>query len=114
MYLVKAQKFLAALLSADHYLPEATDGWQSILRRATSRWSDPETGAVFGDYFLLEAMVSHKSFMVHSKVMGGCTGIVWCIFGILATVNNSGVDGLGSIYVSFTFSNILILLSMSY
>lgn len=55
-YLVKAQEYLAAVLSPDYYLPEATDGWQSILRRASARWGDPEVGAVFGDYFLLEAM----------------------------------------------------------
>lgn len=58
IYLVKAQNHLSALLQADYYLPEATDGYQSILRRATAAWGDPEVGATFGDYFLLEAMVS--------------------------------------------------------
>ncbi|CAN0270372.1 unnamed protein product, partial [Laminaria digitata] len=56
-YLMRAQDYLSAVLSADYYLPEASDGWQSILRRASARWGDPEVGAVFGDYFLLEAMV---------------------------------------------------------
>lgn len=54
---------------SDYYQPDATDGYQSILRRATSRWSEPETGAVFGDYFFLEALVRTISriytFMVY-------------------------------------------------
>ena len=59
IYLEQAQLYLTALLvSSSYYEPEATDGWQSILRRASARWGDPEVGAVFGDYFLLEAMVS--------------------------------------------------------
>eukprot|EP00752_Nemacystus_decipiens_P008973 g8011.t1 len=60
IYLVKAQTHLSALLQADYYLPDATDGYQSILRRATAEWGDPEVGATFGDYFLLEAMVRYK------------------------------------------------------
>ncbi|CAN0410370.1 unnamed protein product, partial [Ascophyllum nodosum] len=56
-YLAWAEKYLSAVLTADYYLPDATDGYQSILRRATSRWGETERGAVFGDYFVLEAMV---------------------------------------------------------
>lgn len=56
-YLIKGQNYLSALLVADYYLPDATDGYQSILRRATAAWGDPEVGATFGDYFLLECMV---------------------------------------------------------
>eukprot|EP00904_Undaria_pinnatifida_P003723 jgi/Undpi1/13351/HiC_scaffold_8.g03010.m1 len=59
-YLMKAQDYIFAVLSADYYLPNASDGWQSILRRATARWGDPEVGAVFGDYFLLEAMIRYQ------------------------------------------------------
>ncbi|CAM9689075.1 unnamed protein product, partial [Pylaiella littoralis] len=55
-YLIKGQNYLSALLVADYYLPDATDGYQSILRRATAAWGDPEVGATFGDYFLLECM----------------------------------------------------------
>eukprot|EP00904_Undaria_pinnatifida_P007824 jgi/Undpi1/4171/HiC_scaffold_16.g07538.m1 len=61
IYLEQAQLYLTALLvSSSYYEPEATDGWQSILRRASARWGDPEVGAVFGDYFLLEAMVRYS------------------------------------------------------
>lgn len=59
-YLVKGQNYLKALLSGTYFQPDATDGYQSILRRTTGRWGEEEVGAVFGDYFLLEAMVSHS------------------------------------------------------
>ncbi|CAM9325685.1 unnamed protein product [Ascophyllum nodosum] len=62
LYLKRAQEYLFALMSPDanYYQPDATDGWQSILRRATSKWNDSETGAVFGDYFFLEALVRYQ------------------------------------------------------
>lgn len=54
---MKAQNHLSALLEEDYYIPDNTDGYQSILKRATAEWGAPEVGATFGDYFLLEAMV---------------------------------------------------------
>lgn len=62
-YLVKAQEHLSGVLTADYYLPDATDGYQSILRRATSEWGDEEVGATFGDYFLLETMVRERNLL---------------------------------------------------
>lgn len=73
---MRAQEYLKAIMSSDsdYYQPDATDGYQSILRRASSRWSDPETGAVFGDYFFLEALVRAISglyvFMIHEEGIG--------------------------------------------
>lgn len=62
IYLEQAQLYLGSLLfTASYYDPDATDGWQSILRRSSARWSDPEVGAVFADYFLLESMVSYAT-----------------------------------------------------
>eukprot|EP00903_Cladosiphon_okamuranus_P010054 g9531.t2 len=60
VYLVKAQNHLSALLKENYYIPDATDGYQSILRRATAKWGEPEVGATFGDYFLLEAMLRYQ------------------------------------------------------
>lgn len=56
-YLETAETYLKSVLSPDYFLPDADDGWQSILRRASAEHGDPELGAIFGDYFLLEAMV---------------------------------------------------------
>ncbi|CAM9161445.1 unnamed protein product [Laminaria digitata] len=62
IYLEQAQVYLTSLLtSSSYYDPDAEDGWQSILRRSSARWSDPEVGAVFADYFLLEAMVRYNT-----------------------------------------------------
>ena len=48
-------------------MPDATDGYQSILRRATSKWGETERGAVFGDYFVLEAMVSGAEWSIFAS-----------------------------------------------
>lgn len=57
-YLTQAESNLSALLSPDYYLLDTTDGYQFILRRSTAKWGESERGAVFGDYFFLEAMVT--------------------------------------------------------
>lgn len=60
-YLEKAQEFLTALYQPTYYEPDADDGWQSVLRRVTSEYDAPETGSIFGDYYLLETMVRECS-----------------------------------------------------
>lgn len=68
IYLEQAQVYLASLLtSSSYYDPDADDDWQSILRRSSARWSDPEVGAVFADYFLLEAMVSSPPVCLYPR-----------------------------------------------
>lgn len=42
-------------LSGPRYLARGTR-YQSILRKASEKWGEPEVGAIFADYYLLEAM----------------------------------------------------------
>lgn len=56
---MKALEYLSSLLLSEEYFnPEATDGWEALLRKSTAAWGEPSTGSVTGDYFLLETMAS--------------------------------------------------------
>lgn len=63
VYLDKAQEYLESLLSPPYFEPDATDGWEAIIRRSTSAWGDPSTGSVTGDYFTLETLASGVVFV---------------------------------------------------
>lgn len=45
-------------LSCAPYLATGTN-YQSILRRACAKWGDPETAAIFADYYFVEAALSY-------------------------------------------------------
>lgn len=40
------------------------------MRRATAKWGETERGAVFGDYFVLEAMVSGAEWSIFASRVG--------------------------------------------
>ena len=52
-YLIRASAILNSLASTE-YLSRGTN-YESILRKASSKWGDPETAAIFADYFFVEA-----------------------------------------------------------
>eukprot|EP00752_Nemacystus_decipiens_P001632 g1587.t1 len=63
-YLEKAQTYLSSLLHSPTYFdPEATDGWEALLRMSASEHGPDEggVGSVTGDYFLLENMVRYMT-----------------------------------------------------
>ena len=60
-HLELAVLYLSSALQPTYYEPDADDGWQSILRRASSDYDSPEVGAVFGDYYFIESMVSQTA-----------------------------------------------------
>lgn len=53
-YFQDAEAILASL-SSPHYLARGTR-YQSILRSSSEKWGEPEVGAIFADYYLLEAI----------------------------------------------------------
>ncbi|CAM9499460.1 unnamed protein product, partial [Sphacelaria rigidula] len=60
-HLELAVLYLKSALQPTYYEPNADDGWQSILRRASSEYDSPEVGAIFGDYFCIESMVRYAA-----------------------------------------------------
>ena len=58
-YRVAAENFLLAL-GGSPYLAEGTSH-QAILRSASQKWGDPEVGAIFGDFYFVEAMTRYTS-----------------------------------------------------
>lgn len=59
-YLNYAQKVLETLLS-EEYLNNKKEQ-QSLLWAASEKWGLPEVGAIFGDYYLVEALYRWKEF----------------------------------------------------
>ncbi len=57
-YLEAARNIIISL-SSSNYLAQGTS-YQPILRKASSKWGDPEVGASFADYYYLEAMLRHR------------------------------------------------------
>ena len=57
-YLDAARNIIESL-SSSNYLAAGTS-YQPILRKASSKWGDPEVGASFADYYYVEAMIRHR------------------------------------------------------
>lgn len=57
-YLTAARNIIESL-SSSNYLAQGTS-YQPILRKASSKWGDPEVGASFADYYYVEAMLRHR------------------------------------------------------
>lgn len=57
-YLTAARNIMESL-SSSTYLAQGTS-YQPILRKASSKWGDPEVGASFADYYYVEAMLRHR------------------------------------------------------
>jgi unsaturated chondroitin disaccharide hydrolase len=57
-YLTAARNIIESL-SSSNYLAAGTS-YQPILRKASSKWGDPEVGASFADYYYVEAMLRHR------------------------------------------------------
>lgn len=57
-YLTAARTIIESL-SSSTYLAQGTS-YQPILRKASSKWGDPEVGASFADYYYVEAMLRHR------------------------------------------------------
>lgn len=57
-YLDAARNIIISL-SSPNYLAQGTS-YQPILRKASSKWGDPEVGSSFADYYYVEAMLRHR------------------------------------------------------
>jgi len=58
-YLNAARNILLSLGSPT-YLAQGTN-YQPILLRASSKWGDPEVGAIFADFYYVEAMMRYRA-----------------------------------------------------
>lgn len=54
VYLEDAERILESL-SSPRYLSRSSN-YQSLLLKGSEKWGEPEVGAIFGDYFFLEAL----------------------------------------------------------
>jgi hypothetical protein len=71
-YLNAARNILLSLGSST-YLAQGTD-YQPILLKASSKWGDPEVGAIFADFYYVEAMMRYLALfppIANDPLIGG-------------------------------------------
>eukprot|EP00752_Nemacystus_decipiens_P012850 g11377.t1 len=116
-YLEKAQTYLSSLvLSPTYFDPEATDGWEALLRMSASEHGPEEggVGSVTGDYFLLENMVRYKtmapSILLRNEAEVSISDGLSAVFPECALDNDIDISGLADdtpviIWFGVTLSN---------